>query len=215
MRSIKFSVLLFALVFLMISCGPTIYMAPNFDRVKSKHETLAILPFNVNISTKSLPKNVSVETIREDEEKTGYSIQGHAYSYFLKEQSKNKYSVSFQDIDKTNSLLLKSGLDYNKIREYGKDELCKMLDVDAIISGNVSMDKPMSDGGAIAVGVLFGVWTTTNKVNVNMTIHDRDKGDLLWKYDWVAEGSVGSSSEQLTKGLMRNVSKKFPYQRTK
>lgn len=211
----KHSFFLVALVFLLVSCGPTIYIAPNFENIKSKHETLAILPFNVNISTKNLPKNVSMESIRVDEEKTGFSIQGHAYSYFLKEQSKNKYSVRFQDIDKTNSLLLKSGLNYSKIREYSKDELCKMLNVDAIISGNVSMDKPMSDGGAIAVGVLFGVWTTTNKVNVSMTIHDRSKADLLWKYDWVAEGSVGSSSENLTKGLMRNVSKKFPYQRAK
>lgn len=156
---------------------------------------------------------MTVETLKEEEKSTGLSIQNHSYTYFLKEMSKNKYTVTFQDIDKTNSTLTKAGITYDKLNEYSKEELCKTLGVDAVISGKVTMDKPMSDGGAVAVGFIFGVWTSTNKVDVNMTIHDKNNSDLLWKYDWVAEGSIGSSSEQLTKGLMKNVSKKFPYQR--
>lgn len=205
--------LIASVVLFLGACAPTIYVAPEFDKVKSKHDIVAILPFEVQISMKSLPKDVTPEMIREDEQKTGFSMQSHSYTYFLKEQGKNKYTVKFQDIDKTNSLLTKSGLGYNEIKSAGKDEICKILGVDAVISGKVSMDKPMSDGSAIAVGLLFGYWGSTNKVNVSTTIHEHAKGNLLWKYDWVAEGGVGSSSEQLSKSLVKNVSKNFPYKR--
>jgi hypothetical protein len=202
----------FALAF-FTSCGPTIYQAPKFEKTKSKHKLLAILPFSVQIDSKKLPKNVSSEMIRDEEKNTGYSIQNHSYTYFLKEKSKKKYSVDFQDIDKTNALLSKSGISYEQLKDYSKEELCRLLDVDAVISAKVKLEKPMSELGALAVGILFDVWTSTNKVHVSMTIHDKLNSDLLWKYDWEAEGSVGSSSEKLTKSLMKNVSKKFPYQK--
>lgn len=206
-------VLLATMILALSSCGPTIYMAPNFEKAKSKHKQLAILPFDVLITMKKLPKDMTAEMLKDQEKNTGFSIQSHSYTYFLKEMSKNNYTVTFQDIDKTNALLNKAGFSYDKLKEFSKEELCNTLGVDAVISGKVTMDKPMSDGGAVAVGLIFGVWTSTNKVDVSMTIHDKNNSDLLWKYDWVAEGSVGSSSEQLTKGLMKNVSKKFPYQR--
>lgn len=202
-----------AIVLFLGACAPTIYVAPEFDKVKSKHDIVAILPFDVQIGMKSLPKDVTQEMIREDEQKTGFSMQSHSYTYFLKELGKNKYTVKFQDIDKTNALLTKAGLKYVDTKSTAKDELCKILGVDAVISGKLSMDKPMSDGSAIAVGLIFGYWGSTNKVNVSMTIHEHAKGNLLWKYDWVAEGGVGSNSEQLSKSLVKNVSKKFPYQR--
>ncbi len=201
------------LLLTLYSCGPTIYLSPDFDQVSSKHKSIAILPFDVQITSHSLPKDMTAEKVKMEEEKTGYAIQGHSYTYFLKEMSKKKYSIRFQDIDKTNSLLKKAGLDYDQLKASSKEELCRILDVDVVLSGKATMDKPMSDGGAIAVGVLFGVWTSTNKVNTSLTIHEAKKGDLLWKYDWTAEGSVGSNSESLTKGLMKNASKKFPYQK--
>lgn len=71
----------------------------------------------------------------------------------------------------------------------------------------------MSEGAAIAVGILVGAWGATNKTDVSMTIHDKKDSKLLWKYDYLAQGSVGSSPEQLARALMRNVSKRFPYKR--
>ncbi len=213
MKILNFIALFAAIIILGVGCAPTIYVSPDFEKVKNKHKIVAILPFNVQISAKNLPKNVTPEMIREDEQKTGYAIQGHSYTYFLKESGKRHYTVKFQDIDKTNSLLTKMNIAYADLKSKGKDELCKMLEVDAVISGDVQMEKPMSEGSAIAVGLLFGYWGSTNKVNVTMTIHEKTQGDLLWKYDWVAEGGVGSSSEQLGKNLVKNVSKKFPYQK--
>jgi hypothetical protein len=80
-----------------------------------------------------------------------------------------------------------------------------------VIQDNVRMEKPMSDGAAVAVGLLVGAWGATNKVETTLNIHDGQSGTLLWKYDYDASGSVGSSPDKLVDALMRNASKKFPY----
>lgn len=204
MKTIYFSFLLV----LFASCGPTIYKAANFDDSKDKIKTLAILPFDVSIDAKRLPKGTTVETLKESQEKTGYDIQSNAYTWFLQRQK--DYTVTFQDIDKTNALLKKANITYDNIALQDKGELCKLLNVDGIISGKATMSKPMSEGAAVAIGLLAGAWGSTNKTTTSLTIHDT-KGSLLWKYDYEASGSVGSSSESLTKALMKNASKKFPY----
>lgn len=207
MKRIKFiSIVLLSIT--LASCGPTIYKASNFDENKENVRKLAILPFEVTIDMKRLPKGVTPESIKNSEEKTGYKIQDNAYTWFLKREK--DYSVGFQDISKTNSLLKHSNITYEMIASEDKSELCKLLGVDAVISGKAAMARPMSDGAAVALGVLFGAWGNTNNVNTSIVIHDT-KGDLLWKYDYNASGSVGSNTTSLTDALMRNASRKFPY----
>lgn len=203
---------LFVLITLT-SCGPTIFTSPNFQQARKQHKTIAILPFDVLIGTSKLPKNVTKEMVMQQQEETGYSLQSNVYTYFLNEQKKNKFTIDFQDIDKTNALLKKADITYDGLNSRTKEEICALLGVDVVLSGRATMEKPMSDGGAIAVGVLFGFWGSTNRVDVNVNIHDKNDSKLLWKYDYQASGSVGSSTEQLTRSLMRNVSKKFPYKR--
>ena len=133
------------------------------------------------------------------------------YSWFLRRSDKYHYTVKFQDISKTNALLKQANINYTDLRTKSKEELAKLLGVDATISSSVRMDKPMSEGAAIAVGLLVGAWGSTNNVTTSINIHEGTKGDLMWKYDYQASGSVGSSTESLVNGLMRNASKKFPY----
>ena len=192
----------------LVSCGPTIYKADNFEANKSKIKTLAIIPFNIAIDTKRLPKGVTVESIKASEEKTGFSMQNSVYSWFLRRHT--DYTTQFQDIDRTNSILKKNNIQYEDLIATDKGELCKLLGVDGIVSGKATMSKPMSEGGAIALGLLVGAWGATNKTDVTISVHDK-AANLQWKYDYQASGSVGSSTENLTNALMRNASKKFPY----
>ena len=64
------------------------------------HRIIAILPFDVQINATKLPKNVTHEMVLQQQEETGYSMQSNVYTYFLKEASKNKYTIEFQDVDK-------------------------------------------------------------------------------------------------------------------
>ena len=203
---------IFLVSLIVSSCGPKIYQSPGFDEAKNKHKLVAILPAEVSINLRpNEMKNTSKERIMQMEEETSNAIQDKMYSWFLRRSGKKKYTVQFQDISRTNSLLKQNSISYSDLPLRGKEELAKLLGVDAVISTRVSMKKPMSEGAALAVGLVFGAWGSTNDVQTSINIHEGQKGDLIWKYDYDAQGSVGSSTDRLVNALMRNASKKFPY----
>lgn len=171
-------------------------------------KVLAILPFSVSIDTKRLPKGTSIETLKESEQKSGYEMQSACYTWLL--QRSDRYTVSFQDVDRTNALLKKAGIEYDDISLKDKGELCKLLGVNGVISGKGNFSKPMSEGGAIAMTVLVGYGGSTNKMDADLTIHD-DAGTLLWKFDYAVDGGLGSSAQSVAQAIMRKSSKRFPY----
>jgi len=202
-------------IYLSDCASPTIYVSPKFEEYKEVHKKVAILPFDVDIDSKKLPKDYTLEMAREAEKDEGYNIQRELYIRFLDRQQRGGYTVEFQDVDKTNALLAKANVKYADLGWHTKDEICRLLEVDAIISGTIHRERPMSTGAAIVTGVLFGFWGSTNKVDVKMNVHESLNGDLVWEYVHEASGSVGSSSEKLAESLMKNISKKFPYKQIK
>jgi hypothetical protein len=208
----KMQWLFVSLLFLVSACGPKIYKSNDFTDVAAKHKLVAILPAYVAIELRpNAAKKMTAEDLGKKRQSTGYDIQDKMYSWFLRRSDKFKYTVKFQDVSKTNSILKSSGISYDDISTKPKDEIAKLLGVDAVISNYTKMDKPMSEGAAIAVGLLIGAWGSTNNVNTTINIHEGKLGDLIWKYDYVAQGSVGSSTQNLVDGLMRNAARKFPY----
>ena len=206
---IIFSLLIIAT---LAGCGPKIYKSNEFDAALAKHKTVAILPADVTTTLRpNEAKKVSAEQLQDINEKTGFAIQDKMYSWFLRRSDKFAYTVTFQDVTRTNALLKQAGISYNDLAAKDRTELAKLLGVDAVLQNRSSMEKPMSDGAAIAVGVIFGAWGNTNNVQTTINIHDGNSGNLLWKYDYQASGSVGSSATNLVNALMRNASKKFPY----
>ena len=205
-----------SLLILACGCGPKIYKSNEFDNVTAKHKIVAILPADVTIMLRpNQSKKMTPEELEKNRESTAFAIQEKIYSWFLRRSDKFKYTVKFQDVSKTNSILKEAGLTYTDIRLKSKEFLAKLLGVDAVISNITRMDKPMSEGVAIALGVLFGASGSTNNVNTTINIHEATQGDLIWKYDYDAQGSIGSSPENLVNALMRNASRKFPYNEKK
>ena len=140
MKRILISLLIFTLF--LGGCAPVIYKAKDFSSITATHKTVAILPADVIIQLRPKEmKNTSAEQMIRLEEQTGRSIQDKMYTWFLKRSNKFKYTVSFQDISRTNALLLQAGLDYDHIKTKTKDELAKLLEVDAVISTKAIMEK--------------------------------------------------------------------------
>lgn len=203
-------------LFVMAACGPAIYKSKDFDVAFAKHKTVAILPAEVTLLLRpNQSKKITPEQINEMAQKTGYDVQDKMASWFLRRSEKFHYTVKFQDVNRTNAKLKEAGIVYTDLRDKDRADLAKLLGVDAVIQSRLKMDKPMSEGAAIAVGLLIGAWGSTNNVQTTININDGKSGDVLWKYDYEASGSVGSSTDRLVDALMRNASKKFPYQQGK
>lgn len=200
------------LPFLFFACAPKIYKSTEFSSIAATHKTVAILPAVVSIQLRpNQAKKITIDDIKNSEQTTGYSVQDNMYGWFLRRNEKMKYTVTFQDVNKTNTILKKANISYEDLRTASKKELADLLGVDGVISTSISMEKPMSEGAAVAIGLVAGVWGSTNKADITINIHEHKDGDLIWKYDYQASGSVFSSTSQLVNALMRNASKKFPY----
>lgn len=201
-----------AVIFFIAGCAPRIYKAPEFDNITANHKIVAILPAEVLMELRPAEmKRTTPEKLRRYEEETGFIIQDKMYSWFLRKSGRRKYTVEFQDISKTNALLRQSNVGYFDLSGYTREQLASMLGVDAVISTRASMKKPMSEGAAAAMGLLVGIWGNTNEVQTSISIHEGKQGKLVWKHDYQASGSVGSNPERLVDALMRNASKRFPY----
>ncbi len=205
------TILSFALV--LVSGCATVYTAPDFVAYKVDHRNVALLPFKVTIDPANKSRGVTAEELDMLEVEQGETFQRALYSQFLQGQQKGWYTVQFQDIDKTNALLaqaLKSRTSEKDLKTLTKSEICKILEVDAVVSGQMSLPKPIGNAAAIALRFL-GSSGATNEGHINMTIHERDEGQLLWSYEHEIQGELFSSPNQLAKKLIQGVARTFPY----
>ena len=210
-RTLGLSAVLFLLV-LCSSCGPSIYLAQDFRTYAPTHKVVAILPASVSIGMRpNQARNTSAEQLRTIQQQSALDFQSRIYAWLLRRQQQQHYTVDFQDAALTNSILRKANLTEQDMRTQSPQDLAKLLGVDAVLTTSVTTTKPMSDGAAVALGVLVGAWAATNQANITVNINDGSTGKLLWKYDFVAAGSLGSSPENMVNALMRNASRKFPY----
>lgn len=201
-----------ALLLMLFSCGPKIYTASNFSNALAKHKTVAILPAEVTMQLRpNEAKKITPEQIEQNNMQTGYDIQEKMFSWFLRRGDKYKYTVTFQDVTKTNALLKEAGISYKDLKTTDRAKIARILGVDAVMQDRTTMEKPMSEGAAVAVGLLVGAWGSTNKVQTTININDGASGNTLWNYEYEASGSVGSSTTRLVDALMKNATKKFPY----
>ena len=190
----------------------SIYTHPDFGQLAKDHETLAIIPFQANVKLRPKQmREMSSEDVARMEEQEGEAVQDALYSYFLKRKGKHEFNVGFQDITRTNALLAKNGITHESIGEYTNEDLAKMLEVDGIVSGRLETSKPISEGGAIALGVLTGISMPTNSGKIAIDINDGATGELLWKYEKALSRDLGSDTNQIINALMRKASRKFPY----
>ena len=182
---------------------------PDFETIAKDHKSIAIIPFSAKVSLRPKQmKEITPEQLKEMEISEGESIQTAMYSWFLKRKKRGKLLIDVQDPGKTNAILKKNEID---IEITTPEELAKLLEVDAVITGKFETDKPMSDGASIALGLLVGFWGTTNSATVNMSIHNAKDGMLLWNYNKRVVGSLGSSNDQLINKLMRKASRRLAY----
>lgn len=187
-----------------------IFESPDLKSMVNSAKTVAILPFKVSISYKRLPKNLTLDQIKENEKAESYQMQDGMYTYLLR-KSKD-YTVSFQEVDRTNALLKKAGV-FENVDEVLADSLCKILGVDAVIKSSWSYQKAGSEGAAIATAVLFGIATNTGSGQLVMQINRAKDGGMMWRMAKEMNEGAFSSANELMERMMRKVGRVFPFEK--
>jgi hypothetical protein len=204
MRSLL--LILFLALISVSSCGPKIYEAPGATAIAASHRVVAIIPPAVTIQGR---RKDDPEDLRRAAEQDTYTFQREIFSWMMRRKQQGRIrGVEFLDVESTNAKLERAGY-ASDTRILTPQEMAEVLNVDAVITSQFNTTKPMSEGAAVALGALFGVWGNTKETSVNMSIHDAESG-LIWNYDWVA-GATFASPEALVDALMRNASRRNPY----
>lgn len=157
-----------------------------------------------------MPKDISLDQIKENEKAESVQMQEGMYTYLLR-KSKD-YSVSFQEVDRTNALLKKAGV-FESVDEILADSLCKILGVDALIKSSWSYQKTGSEGAAIATALLFGVATNTGSGQLVMQINRSKDGGMMWRMAKEMNEGAFSSANILMERMMRKVGRVFPFEK--
>lgn len=206
----KKQILLLIIMFLSIglSAQKQIYEADNLKEISAKHKLVAILPFPTTITYRKQPKGYSAEGNRMQEISMAKSIQSSLYTFLLRKRK--DYFVEFQDTEKTNILLKRSGAD-EKLDELTKDEICKILGVDAIISGRFENEQTKSDGAAMTAVMLTGFGGKTGSATLTLAVNDGTSGDMVWRFYKTMNDNYTRSTDDLVESMMRKLSRNFPY----
>ena len=145
------SFILFLIPLVSNAQSKEIYVNPDFATLSQNHKTLAIIPFTASVKLRPKQmKNMTPEQHLELEKDEGLAVQSALHTYFLKKKEKFDFTVSFQDISRTNVLLAKNNVDDEQMALLTSEELAGILGVDGVITGRLTTDKPMSDGASAA-----------------------------------------------------------------
>ncbi|WP_285057537.1 hypothetical protein [Pedobacter ginsengisoli] len=189
-----------------------VFESPKLNDEKVTHKIIAILPFATKISYKKMPKNFNAEANRDQEKTMSKSIQSSMYTFLLR-KAKN-FTVEFQDPEKTNILLKKAGVS-EKMDEMTKDEVAKILGVDAILGGSFETEQTKSEAGALVSAVMFGgLGGKTGTGTLTLTLNSGQSGDLLWRFFKTMNDNIMASTDDMVEHMMRKVSRNFPYSKS-
>jgi len=201
----KKSVFLLVVAATMLQSCAKIFYTPDARPLALKQEIIAIAPPKVSIAPR---KNVDGAALIEQQKTESVNFQREMYSWMLKRKMQGTISVNIQDVETTIALLSKAGVNDGIVLT--PDDMCRILGVDGILTSNYALTKPMSEGAAIAVGIIAGVWGPTNEATASLSIHDSGTKKMIWNYDHKLSSSL-STPARLVDDLMRQASRKMPY----
>lgn len=195
---------LITLTLILQSCAKVFY-TPDSKALAGSQKIIAIAPPKVSIAPR---KNVDQNALIEQQKTESLNFQREMYSWMLKRKMQGSMLVELQDVETTNAKLSRMGVEDSKT--LSPVELCNALGVDGIITSNYSLSKPISEGAAVALGVLVGVWGPTNEAVVSLSAHDKSAAKMIFNYDHKMSSTFGSPAG-LVDALMRQASRKMPY----
>jgi hypothetical protein len=205
--TILFSFLLFESSF---SQSKQIYEAPNLKGIIQAQKTVAILPLKVSISFKRFPKNYDAANNAAQEQEEGINMQQGMLTYLLRKA--NDFTVSFQDVQRTNILLKQAGV-FEKLDAITPDSLCKILKVDGIIRASYAYEKTGSEAVAVVMTLMIGYGGPVASGALTMQVYNGSDGLLLWRfYKEMNEGAF-TSGDAMMERMMKKVARNFPYEK--
>lgn len=206
------------ILFLSLLCTATlfsqksVYQSSSFESLSKDHKTLAILPFSTRLELDKQGGSTP-ERLTELEREEGYAVQSALETFFLKREKRKEYRVDFQNVENTNALLLKAGVTPENLDIKTTHELCEILGVDGVITGDLMLNTLISKGVDTTFSFMDYFSGKSDFGRITMKLSDGKTGKLLWRFEQTIDRKSGKNTAAIIERMMRGSTRKFPYGR--
>lgn len=185
------------------------FLSDNFAKVKSTHQRVAILPFDVQFENPAnrKPDTRAQKFFSQQEREASLDTQKELFAYAAKQVEKGRYELAFQDFSKTNKILAESGIRLEDIGQQDKGRLARLLGVDAVIWGQLGITITRQNRYS-----MMPTYTGNDGVSTNVNLYDATSGELLWKTNLSQRpNSRLDTPHHMASQLIAQVAKHLPY----
>lgn len=202
------SILIFSIGFFGVQAQKKAFTHPEFDSLQQGHQTLAIVPIPTQWNASERPDSLPDATFLTAQ---AYKTQEILIGYFEKSRKAKNLSVAILPLDQTRERLVAEGIDLNSLVRTSPKKLCAILDVDAIVLGNLRLEAlqfpSLSEESSLWDELIGEDFVGT----LALKISDRTSGRLLWKYTQILAKNNGRTLEQILVDVSKKIGRRFPY----
>ena len=190
--------LLFIFILFVATGCISIQEAPNVVELSQAHNRIAILPIQATIERKIwMNQEKYTELNRIKSEQTQQRLY-HQLEFYSRSGSVHAEIMS---PDEVNAMLHGAGYPNSALNN---NALCSLLQVDALVYGNIQVLEPMNEATAMMLNSANPNFNAiTNIVQLNLMVYDAKSGRQIWSSE---EGSIKENMQrQVCRRAIRNL----------
>lgn len=197
--------LLLLSTYLLASCV-SVQEAQNVVELTQSHNRIAILPIQAMVERKIwMNQEKYDELCRIKSEET----QQRLYRQLEYYSRSGALHAELLSPDEVNSILFGAGYPNTNLNN---NALCSLLQVDAIIYGNIQVREPISEATAVMLNnMVSNSMMITNIINLDLSLYDAKLGQQIWHTEQVNQGQMGSIKENMQRQVCRRAVRNLPY----
>lgn len=197
--------LLLLSTYLLASCV-SVQEAQNVVELTQSHNRIAILPIQAMVERKIwMNQEKYDELCRIKSEET----QQRLYRQLEYYSRSGALHAELLSPDEVNSILFGAGYPNTNLNN---NALCSLLQVDAIIYGNIQVREPISEATAVVLNnMVSNSMMITNIINLDLSLYDAKLGQQIWHTEQVNQGQMGSIKENMQRQVCRRAVRNLPY----
>ena len=202
-----FKIVLFSLLtsFLISSCV-VVQEAQNVVEMSQMHNRIAVVPIQALVERKIW---MSTEKYNELNLRKSEETQQRIFNFMQFYTRNGSIHAEIMNPDEVNSILHGAGYPNTRLTN---NQLCELLQVDAIIFGQIEVLEPVNEVTAIAITNTYSNATViTNIVQLNLNLYDANSGTQIWNTQQINRGQMGSIKENMQRQVCRRAVRNLPY----
>ena len=190
--------LLYTFIFFVATSCISIQEAPNVVELSQAHNRIAILPIQATIERKIwMNQEKYTELNRNKSEQTQQRLYRQLEFY----SRSGSVHAEIMSPDEVNAMLHGAGYPNSALNN---NALCSLLQVDALLYGNIQVLEPMNEATAMMFNSANPSFNAiTNIVQLNLMLYDAKSGRQIWSSEEVNRGQMGSIKENMQRQVCR------------